>query len=46
LSEAFNYFRDGVSIFEKVYDIEDGKIIIKKLGVRLPRTVLKRQTRD
>lgn len=46
LSECLNMLRDGVSVFEKVYQIKDWLICVKKLAVRLPKSIEKRQTKD
>lgn len=46
LSECLNNLRDWVSVFEKVYDIKDGKYVLSKLWVRLARTIDKRETEN
>lgn len=46
LSQCLHFLRDGVAVFEKVYQIKDWKICIRKLWVRLPKSIEKRQTVD
>lgn len=46
LSQCLHFLRDGVSVFEKIYQIKDWKIVIRKLWVRLPKSIEKRETKD
>ena len=46
LSEAVEYWGEGLRLFEIVWGHRDGKIVLEKLGSRLPQTVYSWHTDD
>ncbi len=44
--EFLTYLPFGFSVFEKVYMVEDGKVWLKKLGMRTQKSIVKFETED